>query len=94
MYPDLRGCRSIEFPPRLNIPDVRNFPDGRYYGVLAQAVEKVVPDIVATDKNGAKAVNYSGLIPFLIEAIKEQQKLIVAQQKQLDDIQQSLNKRN
>lgn len=44
---------------------------GHDLGVIAQQVEKVFPDIVATRDNGYKAVRYEKLIPVLIEAIKE-----------------------
>jgi len=40
-------------------------------GVLAQEVEKVYPELVSTDKDGYKAVNYAQLTPVLLEAIKE-----------------------
>ena len=43
-------------------------------GVIAQEVEKVLPELV-TD-NGTKTVNYNGLIGLLIETVKEQQKQI------------------
>jgi hypothetical protein len=44
---------------------------GKDYGVLAQQVEQVLPEIVTTRPDGYKAVNYEKLIPLLIEAIKE-----------------------
>ena len=40
-------------------------------GILAQEVEKVCPEIVATRNDGNKAVRYEKLIPLLIESIKE-----------------------
>jgi hypothetical protein len=40
-------------------------------GVLAQEVEKIYPELVSTDKEGYKAVNYAQLTPVLIEALKE-----------------------
>ncbi len=40
-------------------------------GVLAQEVEQQMPELVTTDAEGMKAVNYSGLLPYLVEAIKE-----------------------
>jgi hypothetical protein len=40
-------------------------------GVLAQEIEKVLPQIVNTNADGYKAVSYDSLIPILIEAIKE-----------------------
>jgi hypothetical protein len=46
------------------------------YGIIAQELEQVIPDLVTTDQNGNKSVNYNGLFGFLINAIKEQQKQI------------------
>lgn len=43
---------------------------GSSYGVVAQEVEQVLPNSVKTDTT--KSVNYSSLIPVLIEALKEQ----------------------
>ncbi|WP_462248644.1 tail fiber domain-containing protein [Ferruginibacter sp.] len=40
-------------------------------GVLAQEIEKQMPELVKTDIEGTKSVNYSGMIPYLIEAVKE-----------------------
>jgi hypothetical protein len=40
-------------------------------GLIAQEVEKLFPELVTTDKEGFKAVNYIGLIPHLIESVKE-----------------------
>ncbi len=42
-------------------------------GVLAQEVEKVLPHLVKKDAQGYLSVNYSGLVPYLIESVKEQQ---------------------
>jgi len=40
-------------------------------GLLAQELEKVYPELVHTDAEGYKSVNYAQLTPVLIEAIKE-----------------------
>ena len=42
-------------------------------GVIAQEVEKVMPEIVATRKDGIKAVKYDRLTALLIEAVKDLQ---------------------
>jgi hypothetical protein len=42
-------------------------------GVIAQEIEKVLPEAVATRESGYLAVRYELLVPLLIEAIKEQQ---------------------
>ncbi len=41
------------------------------YGVIAQEVEAVYPDLVEADDKGMKSVNYSGFVAPFIEAIKE-----------------------
>ncbi len=51
-------------------------------GVVAQELEKVYPALVKMRSDGYKGVNYDGLIPVLIEAIKEQQKIISTLQTQ------------
>lgn len=54
----------------------KNQPDVKKIGLIAQEVEKVVPEVVATNQEGIKSVEYGNLIALLIEAIKEQQKEI------------------
>jgi hypothetical protein len=44
---------------------------GHAYGLIAQEVEQVVPEAVKTDAAGVKSVNYSMLVPFLIETVKQ-----------------------
>ena len=41
-------------------------------GLLAQDIEKVFPELVS-ESHGVKSVNYQGLVPVLINALKEQQ---------------------
>ena len=52
-------------------------------GVIAQDVERVVPEIVSSNSSGSKTVSYDSLIPLLIEAIKEQQT-------QIDDLRKKV----
>ena len=42
------------------------------YGLIAQDVERIYPELVATDKNGFKSVKYANLVSIIIEAVKEQ----------------------
>lgn len=41
------------------------------YGLIAQEVEQVIPEIVETNSDGTKTLNYDAIIGFLIEAIKD-----------------------
>ena len=54
-------------------------------GVIAEEVGAVVPEVVTYEDNGkdARGVDYSRLTALLIEATKEQQKLIRKQQQQI-----------
>ena len=42
-------------------------------GVLAQEVQEVFPELVGEDTEGMLTVNYQGLVPVLINALKEQE---------------------
>jgi len=52
----------------------RGFSADREIGLIAQEVEKVLPELVHTDGTGYKSIAYDKLVPVLIEAVKEQQK--------------------
>ena len=47
---------------------------GKQYGFIAQEVEEIIPDLVESGET--KYVDYQGIIPVLVEAIKNQQKQI------------------
>jgi hypothetical protein len=51
--------------------------------VIAQEIEKVLPEAVATRNNGEKAVKYEMIVPLLIEAIKELSKEVEDLKKKL-----------
>lgn len=48
------------------------------YGLLAQDVEKVLPNLVITDSNGVKLLNYTELVPMLINAVQTLSKRVEA----------------
>jgi len=72
----------------------KGFPEGKHYGIIAQEIEKVLPDMVNTGPANEKAVAYSELIPILIEAIKEQQTEIDVLYELIQEIQKQTNHNN
>ena len=84
-----------------------NFPKALQYGLIAQELEKVLPELVTEvhhpaqyNANGEltnesmdfKAVQYSSLIPILIEGHKEQQKTIDNLKEEMETLNARLNK--
>jgi hypothetical protein len=64
--------RGVEFDwNNLTEPEDGYFVRKHDIGVIAQEIEKVLPEVVAIRENGIKAVKYDRIIPLLIEAIKE-----------------------
>lgn len=48
-----------------------NSNDKKSIGVVAQEVEKVLPELIGSTNDDMKTVNYNGLVGVLIEAVKE-----------------------
>jgi hypothetical protein len=61
------------------------FTNKQDIGLVAQEVEKVFPELVAENEQGYKGIAYSKLTAVLIEAMKEQQGQITAQQEQMTE---------
>jgi len=53
-------------------------------GVIAQEVEKILPELVEMRPDGYKGVHYDNIVGLLIEAIKEQQKQIDELKEKID----------
>ena len=63
-------------------------------GFVAQDIEQVVPELVHTGTDGSKAVEYSKLVAVLVEALKEQQKMIDAQTNELVNLRAEMTSVN
>jgi hypothetical protein len=64
-------------------------------GLAAQAVEQVIPEAVfSNDSTKIKSLAYSAIIPYLVEAIKEQQSLIQDLQLELKSLKDQLVENN
>ena len=64
LQPVYYNWRTSEFPER-------HFGEAQTYGLVAQDVEQVLPDLVVTNDDGYKAIDYSKLPMLTIEAVKE-----------------------
>lgn len=63
--------------------DDRRADQGVKLGFIAQEVEAVLPELVTTAADGKKAVNYLGVIPLLVNALKEQMSISEKQSEQI-----------
>jgi len=79
---NLRQLNGVSFRWK----DSENMGDKKHNGLIAQDVEKVYPELVG-ENEGYKTLNYNGIIPVLVEAVKEQQKIIEALQNRIEALE-------
>ena len=85
--------RAAEFP-------LKHFGDAQAYGLVAQEVEQVLPELVSEDEQGYKQIDYSKLPLLLLQAVKElkaesdqlkpQQELLTRQQAEIAELKARL----
>ncbi len=66
--------------------DNQNVYKGKDVGVVAQEIQSVLPEIVATRANGYLGVKYEKIVPLLIESIKENTKKIKELEQEINEI--------
>ena len=59
-----------------------------FLSIRAQEIQKVFPELVSEDDNEMLAVNYQGLVPVLINALKEQDAKLNEQQSEIEILKQ------
>ena len=74
--------KGVTFDWKDHIIETDKTLQGTKHGLIAQEVEKILPNLVHTNKT--KSVSYIEIIPILIEAIKEQQN-------QINDLKNKIN---
>ena len=71
------------------------YDDGSHilqYGLIAEEVAKIYPDLVVYDKDGQpETIRYHLLTPMLLNEVQKQQKVVSAQQDVIATQQQQLN---
>ncbi len=65
---------------------------GEDVGLIAQEVEKVIPSAVRVSTTGYKQVNYTKVVPLLVEAMKEQDARIKELEKKFEKLEKALRK--
>jgi hypothetical protein len=63
----------------------QNIYKGKDYGVIAQEIEEILPELVENRDNGYKAVKYDKLVSLLIEGIKDLSK-------QVEELNEKINR--
>ncbi|HAS46060.1 MAG TPA: hypothetical protein DCS93_36595 [Microscillaceae bacterium] len=64
----------------------QDFDEGTYIGFIAQEMKKLYPDLVSENQDGHLSINYTGLIPIIVEANKQQQQRIEDLQTQVANL--------
>jgi hypothetical protein len=78
--------RTTEFPDR-------HFGDSRAYGLIAQDVEEVLPELVVTGEDGFKAVDYTKLPLLTIQAVKELKQRVAELERLIEEMRATLPQR-
>ena len=87
----LNGVTYSFKPETINDIDFSKQKGEKQIGFVAQELEEVLPELVRKDEAGYYAVNYDGLVPVLVEAVKEQQDEITDLRTRLEKLEALLN---
>ena len=71
----VEGVNGVRFDWKKN-----NLPSA---GLIAQEVEAFMPELVDTNDEGVKSMNYAGMVGVLVEAVKEMSSMIKDLQKEI-----------
>ncbi|MFN8253388.1 MAG: tail fiber domain-containing protein [Ferruginibacter sp.] len=88
----LLQINGVEYEMKTTAFEKNHFQPGRQIGLLAQNVEKIIPEAV-NELDGYKGVDYARLVPLLIESVKEQQQQIETLKKELAQLKSSPSKK-
>lgn len=86
----LEGLRGVKFKWNTKFPEYSANKRKVQLGLLAQDVEKIYPDLVKTDENGIKSVQYHQFTAIFIEAFKELNRQNRCLQQRLDKLERKL----
>jgi hypothetical protein len=88
----MSGLRPVSFEWKDEVAKKRNYSRDAQWGLLAQDVKKVLPELVTQDPDGFLRVKYGPELNMLaLAAIKELQAKTESQQKKIDELEARLN---
>ncbi len=90
VIPSLMKLRSVYYNWDSDEFPEMNFSDGTQIGFIAQEVEPLFPELVVTDRNGYKSVDYSRMSVILFQAVREQQQVIEDDKAEIDRLKDEL----
>jgi hypothetical protein len=73
-------------PVRFDMKTEEDSKTGNHFGFIAQEMEKYLPELVGTDNEGMKSIEYATLTSILTGAVKEQQATIESQKKDIEQL--------
>lgn len=78
-------------PIEFNWSDKQDTYVGHDIGLIAQQVQNIAPEIVTERPDGYLAMKYEKMVPLLVGAIQDQQKIIDEIRAELDEIKSKIN---
>lgn len=78
-------------PIEFNWSDKQNTYVGHDIGLIAQQVQVIAPEIVTERPDGYLAMKYDKMVPLLVGAIQDQQKIINEMRAEIDELKLKIN---
>ncbi len=88
----IKELRGVSYKWRVDDFPNNNFDSSIQIGLIAQELELVYPELINNDNNGYKSVDYSKIVAILIEAFKEQNKILENKINQIDEMNLKIDK--
>lgn len=87
----ISALEGVEYAYRVAAFPEKRFSRDRELGLLAQQVERVLPQVVVQDASGFKYVAYARIVPVVVEAVKELRRESGELQKSVDALRDELS---
>lgn len=89
----IKNIRGVEYNWNEKMKEINSSisTDKKELGVIAQEVEKFIPEMIKVNDYGYKMVNYNKLVPILLEGIKTQQKQIDELKQENKELKENMN---